>query len=129
MIYGATSTEDRKQAVESFQTDPEKLLLIANPAACGAGITLHAAYDAIYFSYTNQAANYLQSLDRIHRRGQTSSVVNYYLFVCRGTIEESVVERLKDRENQQHELLADKVEDWPTSLEAALSELGKSESD
>jgi SNF2 family DNA or RNA helicase len=96
--------------------------LIANPGAAGAGITLHASYDAIYFSYTNQAAHYLQSLDRIHRRGQKSKTVNYYLFVCNNTIEENEVFRLRARELQQHELLGDTIV-WPSSLDEALSEL------
>lgn len=122
VIYGGSSTRDRKEAVELFQTDSSRLLLIANPEACGAGITLHAAYDAVYYSFTNKAASYLQSIDRIHRRGQMSSIVNYYLFVCKGTIEEREVERLKDKEEDQHELLHDAPEESMT-LQDALNEL------
>ena len=122
VIDGSTSIEDRKSAVDLFQNDPEHLLFIANPSAAGAGITLHASHDAIYVSYTNQAAHYLQSLDRIHRRGQQSEQVNYYLFVCENTIEESEVQRLRARELQQHELLGDSIL-WPTSLDDALLEL------
>jgi SNF2 family DNA or RNA helicase len=98
------------------------MLFVGNPAAAGAGITLHASYDAVYISYSNQAAHYLQSLDRIHRRGQVSEEVNYYLLVCEGTIEESEVKRLRGKEIKQHELLGDVVK-WPTSLDEALSEL------
>lgn len=128
VIDGSISSDDRGFAVEAFQTDPSRLLFIANPSAAGAGITLHAAYDAVYFSYTNQAAHYLQSLDRIHRRGQNSQIVNYYLFVCSETIEEGEVTRLRARELQQHELLGDHVV-WPTSLDEALSELTSSEAE
>jgi len=121
-IDGSTSMAERKNAVYQFQNNPDFLLLIANPSAAGAGITLHASFDAIYISYTNQAAHYLQSLDRIHRRGQKSEVVNYYLFICENTIEETEVVRLRNRELQQHELLGDSYI-WPTSLDDALSEL------
>lgn len=124
-VDGSVSSEDRKQAVARFQTDPDVLLFVGNPAAAGAGITLHASHDAIYISYSNQAAHYLQSLDRIHRRGQVSGEVNYYLFVCEGTIEESEVKRLRGKEIRQHDLLGDIVE-WPTSLDDALSELSNS---
>jgi len=117
-----TSSTERRQAVTDFQTDPTKMLFIGNPAAAGAGITLHASYDAVYFSYSNQAAHYLQSLDRIHRRGQVAKEVNYYLLVCENTIEETEVLRLRQKELQQHSLLGDDI-NWPSSLDDALGEL------
>ena len=119
-----TRSQVRSAVVEKFQADPNSFVLVANPAAAGAGITLHASHDAIYYSYTNQAAQYLQSLDRIHRRGQTSKVVNYYMMICEGTIEEDEVRRLRQRELAQHDLLGDVV-DWPESLDTALAELGE----
>lgn len=122
VIDGETSSEERKNAVEVFQNDTSRFLFIGNPSAAGAGITLHASYDAIYLSYTNQAAHYLQSLDRIHRRGQKATSVNYYLLVCSNTIEEFEVMRLRARELQQHELLGDTIS-WPSSLDDALAEL------
>jgi SNF2 family DNA or RNA helicase len=117
-----TSSSERKDAVRSFQEDPSIMLFIGNPAAAGAGITLHAAYDAVYVSYSNQAAHYLQSLDRIHRRGQVSDEVNYYLLICKDTIEETEIVRLRGKELRQHDLLSDHIP-WPTSLDDALGEL------
>ena len=117
-----TSGAERARIVADFQTNPQSMVLIANPAAAGAGITLHASHDAIYYSYTNQAAHYLQSLDRIHRRGQTASQVNYYMLICENTIEEHEVRRLRQRELAQHDLLGDVVP-WPESLDQALDEL------
>lgn len=123
-VDGSVSADARRLAVSSFQTDPDVMLFIGNPAAAGAGLTLHAAHDAVYVSYSNQAAHYLQSLDRIHRRGQVSAEVHYYLLVCQGTIEESEVKRLRGKEIRQHDLLGDQV-NWPTSLDDALQELGR----
>lgn len=120
-----TSSNTRKIAVESFQNDPNTMLFLGNPAAAGAGITLHASYDAVYLSYSNQAAHYLQSLDRIHRRGQSSTHVNYYLLVCKDTIEESEILRLRKKELNQHHLLGDDIT-WPGSLDDALRELSLS---
>jgi SNF2 family DNA or RNA helicase len=121
-VDGSISTTLRKDAVRLFQEDPNTMLFIGNPAAAGAGITLHAAFDAVYLSYSNQAAHYLQSLDRIHRRGQVSDEVNYYLLICKGTIEETEVARLRGKEIQQHDLLGDHIK-WPTSIDDALKEL------
>lgn len=122
VIDGSVSGEERTQCVRKFQEDSTYMVMIANPAAAGAGITLHAAYDAIYFSYTNQAAHYLQSLDRIHRRGQKAKCVNYFMFICENTIEEHEVKRLRQKELNQHELLGDSIS-WPESLDQALEEL------
>jgi SNF2 family DNA or RNA helicase len=127
-IDGSIGTSARREAVRLFQDDPSRMLFIGNPAAAGAGITLHAAFDAVYVSYSNQAAHYLQSLDRIHRRGQKSKEVNYYLLVCEGTIEETEVLRLRGKELNQHSLLGDDVP-WPTSLDDALNELSNSPHD
>ena len=68
-----TDINERRNSVDKFQNDNETMLFVGNPAAAGAGITLHRARFAIYESMSNQAAHYLQSLDRIHRRGQTNS--------------------------------------------------------
>lgn len=122
-VDGSVATADRKAAVKAFQEDSSTMLFLGNPAAAGAGITLHASYDAVYVSYSNQAAHYLQSLDRIHRRGQVADHVNYYLLVCRDTIEETEIVRLRGKEVRQHALLGDHIP-WPTSLDDALKELG-----
>lgn len=121
-IDGTVSSLDRKDAVDRFQNDSKVKLFIGNPAAAGAGITLHASSDAIYMSYSSQTAHYLQSIDRIHRRGQESKEVDYYLVVCKDTIEETEIARLRTKEIQQHRLLNDHIQ-WPTSLDDALDEL------
>jgi len=118
-----SSSAARRDAVRSFQEDSSTMLFVGNPSAAGAGITLHASYDAVYISYSNQAAHYLQSLDRIHRRGQVADEVNYYLLICKNTIEETEVVRLRGKEVRQHDLLGDHIT-WPTSLDDALQELG-----
>ncbi|OAJ69943.1 hypothetical protein A7976_12310 [Methylobacillus sp. MM3] len=121
-VDGSVLSSDRREAVLSFQENPGTMLFIGNPAAAGAGITLHASYDAVYLSYSNQAAHYLQSLDRIHRRGQVAAEVNYYLLICKDTVEETEVVRLRGKEVRQHDLLGDHIP-WPTSLDDALAEL------
>ncbi len=122
VVDGRVSGPHRGEAVRLFQTDSSRLLFIANPEAGGPGITLHASHDAVYLSYTNKAASHLQSLDRIHRRGQTANEVNYYYFVCEHTIEETEIMRLRTRELQQHDLLGDSYT-WPASLDEAIAEL------
>ncbi len=122
VVDGRISGRQRGANVNEFQSNPERLLFIANPEAGGPGITLHASHDAVYVSYSNKAASHLQSIDRIHRRGQIANEVNYYYLICENTIEESEVMRLRARELQQHDLLGDTYS-WPASLDEALAEL------
>jgi SNF2 family DNA or RNA helicase len=97
---------ERRRAVRAFQEDPATRVFLGNPAAAGAGLTLHSARYAIYESLSNQAAHYLQSLDRIHRRGQNRDV-RYVTLVSRGTIEEVEYRRLRQKADDQAALLGD----------------------
>ena len=98
----------RQEAVRQFQEDGDAKLFIANPAAAGAGLTLHRARFAVYESFSNQAAHYLQSLDRIHRRGQNRDV-EYLVLLCDGTLEVQEYDRLVTKEAAAQTLLGDRV--------------------
>jgi SNF2 family DNA or RNA helicase len=111
----------RRAAVASFQNDPGTRVFLGNPAAAGAGITLHAAAISVYESMSNQAAHYLQSLDRTHRRGQVRDV-EYVALLCDGTIEWPEYERLHMKAAMQADLLGDPTPDTMTR-ELMLSEL------
>lgn len=108
-----TDGDARRDAVRRFQQDPETKIFLGNPAAAGAGLTLHAARYAIYESLSNQAAHYLQSLDRIHRRGQSRDV-HYITLLATGTIEEAEYARLRSKAAAQGDLLGDPVDEPPT---------------
>lgn len=102
---------DRKLMVDRFQNDDQCKIFVGNPAAAGAGITLHKASTAIYLSYSNQAAHYMQSLDRIHRRGQIAKTVDYFFLVGKNTIESKEVKRLIEKQERQNSLLGDSEEE------------------
>lgn len=121
-ITGSTPLEDRRSAVSAFQTNPAVMLFVGNAGAAGAGITLTAASDAVYYSLSSRAADFLQSLDRIHRRGQTAPEVNIYVLLSANTIEEHEFHRLLQKEATQHELLMDEMP--PVTVADALAELG-----
>ena len=110
---GVADTAARRDAVRRFQEDDETMIFLGNPAAAGAGLTLHRARVAIYESLSNQAAHFMQSLDRIHRRGQERPV-EYLSLLCRGTIEESEYQRLLDKADAQADLLGDPALERPT---------------
>jgi SNF2 family DNA or RNA helicase len=101
-----TDTQERALAISRFQQDDDTMIFVGNPAAAGAGITLTRARVAIYESFSVQAAHYLQSLDRIHRRGQAREV-NYYMLLCQDSIEEDEYTRLLQKEQAARELFRD----------------------
>lgn len=78
-LYGATPTGDiedeetREGRIRLFHDAADSTrngVLIANPAACSEGISLHkVCHEAIYVDRSYNAAHYLQSVDRIHRIG------------------------------------------------------------
>lgn len=111
----------RRNTVQRFQESDDAMLLIANPAAAGAGLTLHRARYAIYESFSNQAAHYLQSLDRIHRRGQTREV-EYIVLLCDETLELDEYERLISKETAAQKLLGDQFT-TPITRESLLADV------
>lgn len=115
-----TDVGERREAVRRFQEDDSSMVLVANPAAAGAGLTLHRARVAVYESLSNQAAHYLQSLDRIHRRGQNRDV-EYLILLCDKTIETQEYDRLVAKEVAAQSLLGDVVAP-PVTRETFLQE-------
>jgi SNF2 family DNA or RNA helicase len=98
----------RRQAITRFQEDDSTMIFAGNLAAAAAGLTLHRARYAIYESLSNQGAHYFQSLDRIHRRGQTRPV-EYIILLTDRTIEQSEYARLAMKEQMAQSLLGDQV--------------------
>ncbi|MEI9986580.1 MAG: DEAD/DEAH box helicase [Aliidongia sp.] len=121
-IDGSVSAvADRREAVRRFQDDDRTMLFVGNPAAAGAGLTLHRARFAVYESMSNQAAHYLQSLDRIHRRGQLRPV-EYIILLCDETLETAEYGRLLRKESEAQHLLGDEVRP-PVTRQAFLEEI------
>ena len=91
LIYGATPTQNTSVSVELTREEIVKRfsdpyggvdILVANPAACAESISLHKACShAIYYDLTYNCAQYLQSLDRIHRVGGSEDKEAHYYFL------------------------------------------------
>ena len=84
-------TTRRAQHVERFQTERNCAVFLISLKAGGFGLNLTAAsYVFVLDPWWNPAAE-MQAIDRAHRIGQ-KRVVNAYRLVCRGTVEERVLE-------------------------------------
>ena len=122
-IWGGTPTgEDagdagRAAIIQEF-TDPKSGLdvLIANPAACAESISLHKTCGhAIYYDLSYNCAQYLQSLDRIHRVGGSETRIARYIFLMyEDTFEGEILNNLLGKAQR----MADIVDaDFPLALQ------------
>jgi SNF2 family DNA or RNA helicase len=110
-IDGGVKPEARGDIVARFQTDPACRLFLGEIDACAVGITLHAAYDTVYYSINFNYVTYDQSLSRIHRIGQTHKCT-YINLICPGTIDEKIIKAVKAKES----LAKSVVDNWRTLL-------------
>jgi SNF2 family DNA or RNA helicase len=84
-------TRNRAARVERFQTDPDCPVFLISLKAGGLGLNLTAAeYVYLLDPWWNPAVE-AQAIDRSHRIGQTQHVFAYRL-ICRGTVEEKILE-------------------------------------
>lgn len=124
-IHGSVDAGDenisdtREGKIKRFHDDPTCKVLVANPAACSEGISLHKVCQyAIYLDRSFNAAHYLQSEDRIHRLGLAQDAHPCVEFVeCRDSIDQVVRERLSFKVNTMAKALND------PSLNVAISEV------
>ncbi|MNW51358.1 hypothetical protein D3C74_288420 [compost metagenome] len=100
-------SDTREYKINQFHNDPNSRILVANPAAASEGISLHEACNhAIYLDRNYNAAQFLQSMDRIHRYGSTKEA-EIEIVTCADTIDESVDRRLNQKINLMAEVLND----------------------
>jgi SNF2 family DNA or RNA helicase len=99
----------REAELYRFRNDDECMVLIANPAALGEGVSLHGVcHDAIYLDRTFNAGHYLQSLDRLHRLGLLPDQDTRVTFLLtEDTIDEVVDARIRAKAERLAELLDD----------------------
>ncbi len=88
------ATKDRKSLVDKFQNDESYKVFLMTLRTGGIGLNLTAAdYIFIFDPWWNRAAEN-QAIDRSHRIGQDKTVFSYKL-ICRGSIEEKILELQK----------------------------------
>ena len=109
LLYGEIPTDaddeegdllTREKIIREFHNPNSRYkVLIANPQAVGESISLHeACSNAIYLEKDYNAANYLQSIDRIHRVGlPPDAMVEYYFLESESSIDQEISQRLMEK--------------------------------
>ncbi len=82
-------------------------ILIANPAACAESISLHkTCHNAIYYDLTYNCAQYLQSLDRIHRVGGSETIeANYFFLQYENSIDQDILNNLRRKADRMSRII------------------------
>lgn len=106
-LTGSVAASQRAENIRLFQsTDPQApCVFIAIPAAGGVGITLTAAQTVVYLDKSWNAEHYLQSIDRVHRIGQTGTVTIVNLHAC--PVDSLIARNLRKKERNQASMLGD----------------------
>ncbi len=116
LIYGDTpivqtkvSDEETREKIRDEFVDANSGLdiLVANPAACSESISLHkTCYHAIYYDLSYNCAQYLQSLDRIHRVGGSEvSQAHYYFLQYENTIDQDIKANLEQKAEKMYDII------------------------
>lgn len=115
-IYGSTPIIDtsnkdlltREKIINEFLTPNSSIdILIANPGACAESISLHkGCHHAIYYDLSYNCAQYLQSLDRIHRVGGSENIISeYYFLQYRNTIDLDILNNLLVKRDKMYNVI------------------------
>jgi SNF2 family DNA or RNA helicase len=98
----------REDIIREFNSDHSSFdIIIANPFAVAESISLHkACHHAIYLERNFNAANFLQSKDRIHRVGLgPEQKANYYYILAESSMDETVHRRLIEKEQSMLKII------------------------
>jgi len=95
-ITGDTSGAQRQQIIDEFSTDPTATVLVSQIEAGGLGINLQAAQVVILMEAQFKPSIEWQAIARVHRMGQSRSVMVHRL-LARNTIEERLVQLIAEK--------------------------------
>ena len=111
-FFGDTSEKERQRIVRDFEDKGSELkFLIGNPSTAGRGLTLNQAKTVVYYANDFDLDIRSQSEDRCHRIGQTSSVL-YIDLLCEKTIDEKIINSLKNKIKIGAKVLGEEEREW-----------------
>ena len=112
--YGDTTDDERQSIVQQFQSPGSGLrFFVGNPATAGYGLTLTEADLVIYYANDFNLETRIQSEDRAHRIGQKNNVT-YIDLISEGTIDEKIVEALRNKIDIGARVLGEEAREWLT---------------
>lgn len=106
LINGNVVGEERQLIIDKFRNGNLQVL-IASPATLAESISLHkCCQNAIYVNRKYNAAQFIQSKDRIHRINMPNgTTAEYYFLINHDSVDEAVAERLEIKEKRMLRIL------------------------
>ena len=120
-INGSVSLQNRNNAVEQFQNNPDVKLFLGN-AAAETGLTLTSASNVAIYEYPWTPGKLMQRIDRCHRIGQKNAVNVYYLTAL-NTIDTKIASLLDEKQKVLDSVLDGKQTDSSNLLMELLSQM------
>ena len=108
VITGKTDLKKREDIKDQFNNKNSSIdAIIANPQACSESISLHkACNNAVYYDQNFNTAEFVQSMDRIHRVGGSVTEPVYYDFLhYENSVDEKVYKRVFAKANRQMQVI------------------------
>lgn len=104
-LDGSSKISERRDMVADFQNRSDIFVFLLSTRAGGLGINLTAADTVIFYDSDWNPTVDQQAMDRAHRLGQTKQVTVYRL-ICKGTIEERILQRAKEKSEIQRMVIS-----------------------
>jgi len=111
--FGDTTVEARELAVKNFQDPAAKTRFFITNKTGAYGITLTEASTMVFYESDFSLEVRLQAQDRLHRIGQKNPVT-YIDLIAEGTIDEKIVENLRNKIDMGAKVLGEKAREWLT---------------
>ncbi|XP_059480761.1 chromatin-remodeling ATPase INO80 [Neocloeon triangulifer] len=104
-LDGSSKISERRDMVADFQNREDIFVFLLSTRAGGLGINLTAADTVIFYDSDWNPTVDQQAMDRAHRLGQTKQVTVYRL-ICKGTIEERILTRAREKSEIQRMVIS-----------------------
>ena len=106
LVNGSVTGSERQDAIRRFR-EGKSMVLLANPATLAESISLHkVCQNAIYINKNFNAAQFIQSKDRIHRINMPEGTTAHYYFIeNKDSVDSTVGERLSKKEERMLAIL------------------------
>jgi SNF2 family DNA or RNA helicase len=96
-IRGDQTGNQRQQAIDAFQKDPDVSVAVCSLLAAGVGLNLHAASNVVLAELSWTAAEQQQAIDRVHRIGQDEPVTAWRILAAQ-TIDSKIAELIDSKQ-------------------------------
>lgn len=110
--YDGSITDDEAERSKMAFQKGDAQWFVGTAQKGGPGLTLTQAKTMVYYSNSFRLVDRLQSEDRAHRAGMDEHPVNYIDIIASGTVDERIVDNLRNKRDIAVEIQGDPWKEW-----------------